>query len=287
MSNLTFLISTRNSVVVTLMFFCCFDAIAHGDLINRIENLTQEIKVNPDSAYLYFKRGKLYYQHNDYKESINDFKRSKKLGFNSDEQNFFLAISYYKLNHFMTSKRFVDKILKDKPDNIKAFKLLGHINFKRKNFRKAAEAYEKVLLISKRTFPENYLHGAEAWYALRTEFGTERAKSLLIQGIEALGNNIILYDKLISILIDNGDYSSAIKFQKKVIDFSPRKERSYLKLTNLHLLQENYIEAMKSLTNAKKYYYDLPIRIKNTKFMKEFYSELELKEKMFKNEKIK
>tara|TARA_R110002096_G_scaffold262085_1_gene455581 strand:+ start:146 stop:1006 length:861 start_codon:yes stop_codon:yes gene_type:complete len=281
-STIPFLFFIKNSLVIVLIFFCCFDAIAHGDLMKRILSLTEEIKVHSDSAYLYFKRGKLYYQHNDYNESIEDFKRSKKLGFNSDEQYFLFAINYYKLNHFITSKRYIDKILKDQPDNVKAVKLVGHINFKRKKFKKAAEAYEKVILISKKTFPENYLDGSEAWYALRTENGSERATTLLIEGIEALGDNIVLYDKLISIYIDQGDYSTAIKFQKKVIDFSHRKERNYLKLANIQLLQENYTEVLKSLAIAKKYYSDLPSRIKNTKFMKEFYSKLELKETLVK-----
>ncbi len=53
------------------------------------------------------------------------------------------------------------------------------------------------------------------------------------------------------------------------------------------MLQKNYTEAVKSIELAKKYYSDLPIRIKHTKFMKEFYSELELKEAMLKNEQLK
>tara|TARA_R110002111_G_scaffold111950_1_gene171696 strand:+ start:312 stop:1172 length:861 start_codon:yes stop_codon:yes gene_type:complete len=283
-SGINYLIFVRNSLVIVFMFCCCFDASAHGDLLKRILSLTEEIKVHSDSANLYFKRGKLYYQHNDFNNSLEDFKSSQKLGFNSNEQYFFLAKNHSKLNHFNTSKRYIDKILKVQPNNVNAFKLLGQINFKKRKFKKSAWAYEKVIMFSKKTFPENYLDASKAWYALRTENGTERAQSLLIKGIKEMGDNIVLYHKLILINVDLGDYSSAIKFQKKVIDFSPRKERSYLKLANLQFLQENYTEAIKSLAIAKKYYSDLPSRIKNTKFMKEFYSELELKENMFKNE---
>jgi tetratricopeptide (TPR) repeat protein len=144
-----------------------------------------------------------------------------------------------------------------------------------------------VIVYSKETFPENYLDASKAWYALRTENGIERAQSLLIEGIEELGNNIVLYNKLIANYVDLGDYSSAINFQKKVVDFSHRKERGYLKLANLQMLQKNYTEAVKSIELAKKYYSDLPNRIKHTKFMKQFYSELEQKEEKLKNEIIK
>ena len=118
-----------------MLLFCCFDAIVHRDLFKRILSITEEIKVNPNGAYLYFKIGKLYYRHNDYNESVEEFKRSKKLGFNSDEQYFLLARNHYKLNHFVSSKRYVDKILKDQTGNIKVFELLGHINFKRSIYR--------------------------------------------------------------------------------------------------------------------------------------------------------
>jgi len=39
-----------------------------------------------------------------------------------------------------------------------------------------------------------------------------------------------------------------------------------------------------SLKKAKEHYKKLPNRVKNTKFMREFYSELELKDQLLKNE---
>ena len=70
----------------------------------------------------------------------------------------------------------------------------------------------------------------------------------------------------------------AIEYQKKVIDFSPRKERGYLKLAELEILNKNFLAAEISLKNAKIHYKKLPDRIKKTKFMREFYSELEQKD---------
>ena len=62
-----------------ILFFVLSNAVlnAHGDLHKRILNVTEEIQKNPDSANLYFKRGKLYYQHNNYINSLKDFKYSK------------------------------------------------------------------------------------------------------------------------------------------------------------------------------------------------------------------
>ena len=70
---------------------------AHGDLHERILKVTEEIKKNSDSAFLYFKRGKLFYQHNDFKRSLKDLKRSDKLGYENNEQYFLFAKNYFKL----------------------------------------------------------------------------------------------------------------------------------------------------------------------------------------------
>ncbi len=277
----------RTSFIILAIFFCGFIATAHGDLHERILNVTEEIKAEPDSAFLYFKRGKLFHQHNNFTNSIRDLKSSRKLGYKSNEQNFLFAKNYYGINRFRSSKKFIDKILNLQPYNVNALKLLGKIYFSKKKFEKSALTFEKVIVHSSETFPENYLDASKAWYALRIENGIERAQSLLRDGIEELGNNIVLYNKLISYNVDLGDYSSAIKLQKKVIDFSHRKERSYLKLANLQILQKNYFEAVKSIEIAKECYNSLPYRIKGTKFMKDFYSELELKEAMLKNGKLK
>ncbi len=188
---------------------------AHGDLHERILKVSEEIKANPDSAFLYFKRGKLYHHHNDFENSLKDLKRSKKLGLRNNEQSFLFAKNYYNLEKYRSSLHFSNKILKVQPMNVNALKLVGKIYFKRNKFKKSAAAFEKVIVYSKETFPENYLDASKAWYALRTENGIERAQSLLIEGIDELGNNIVLYNKLIANKVDQREYSSAINFSKK------------------------------------------------------------------------
>ena len=51
---------------------------AHGDIHLRIKLLCRQINLNPKSADLYFKRGELYFAHEDYRAAISDFKRSKR-----------------------------------------------------------------------------------------------------------------------------------------------------------------------------------------------------------------
>lgn len=250
---------------------------AHGDLHKRIVKVTEEIKQYPDSAYLYFKRGELYYQHNNFTNSLSDFKYSKKLGLDSFEQNHLIAKSYYHLHKYSNCRRIIKKILKDDSDNIHALKLLADIYFKKKKYEKSAQLYNEVVQKSNVVLPEYYLYASKAWYAIDTEQGKQRSQKILIQGIEDLGDIIVLYNKLISNYIDMQDFDSAAKFQTKVIEISNRKERAYLKLANIQIEQQKFKEARFCIARAEESYRKLPYRLRNTKFMKEFYSELQSK----------
>jgi tetratricopeptide (TPR) repeat protein len=269
------------------MFFCVFGAIAHGDLHQRILIVSEEIKADSDSAYLYFKRGKLYYQHNNFTSSLKDLKSSHKLGYSSNEQIFLLAKNYYRTNRFSLSKKYIKKLLQLQPNNVNALKLLGQVYYSNKKYEKAALAFEKVISFSKETFPENYLDVSRSWYSLKTEDGIKYAQSILLNGIEVFGNNIVLYKKLVSNYVEIGEYNSAIELQKEIIDFSHRKERGYLKLANLYIMQKNYNEARIALEISENSFNSLPYRIKVTKFMKDFYSELKSKEQLLKKENLR
>jgi tetratricopeptide (TPR) repeat protein len=250
---------------------------AHGDLHKRIQEVTEEIHKNPDSANLYFKRGKLYYQHSNYTNSLKDFKSSSKLGLESVEQDFYIAKSNYHLENFSKSIRTIKRMLKEDSGNVGALKLLADIYFKKSKYEKAANLYDRAILNSEATFPEDYIYASKAWYAIDTEYGHKRSQSILIEGIEKLGDIIVLYNELISNYIDMQDLDSAVKFQNKVIKISNRKERAYLELANIQIQQEKFEEAKISIDKAEDSYKKLPHRIRNAKFMREFYSELKTK----------
>lgn len=271
-------------VVILFSFFLCANGLAHGDLHERIVKVTEEIKMNPENSFLYLKRGKLYFHHHDFTKSLKDLKTSQKLGLKSSEQYYLLAKNYIKLGRLKNSEKFINKILRNEPCNVNTLKLQGEVYFKRKKFKMSAIAFQKVIKYSKESFPQNYINASNSWLALDTVENWKHAQSVLLEGIQDLGNNIVLYNKLISINVDKEDYSAAIKYQKEVIEFSSRKERGYLKLAGLQILQKNYGEASKSLSLAKEHFSRLPNRIKGTTFMKDFYNKLESKERFIKKE---
>jgi predicted Zn-dependent protease len=267
----------RNWLFIISFLFYGVSIYAHGDLHKRILKVTEEISISPDSAFLYFKRGKLNYQHSNYISSLKDLKNSKKLGLNSIELKFLIARNYYHLKKFNDCKKSIKEILKEKPGEINSLKLLAALYFKKEKFKKSAQLYDEVIKNSQITYPEHYLYASKAWYASNTRYGIKRSQSVLKEGIEKIGDIVLLYNELISNYLDLQDFDSAEKYQEKVIDISNRKERAYLRLANIQIQQEKFKAAELSILKAEESYIKLPYRLRNAIFMREFYSELQKK----------
>jgi tetratricopeptide (TPR) repeat protein len=251
---------------------------AHGDLDERISQVSEEITKTPDSAYLYFKRGKLLFQHQEYIKSNKDLENAQVLGFINAEQTLLLAKNYYRLGDYHKSLIFIEDVLSEDKSKVLAIKLKAQAYMKLGDFQISAETFEKVIAYSVETFPENYIDASIAWESLNTDSSTNKAIAILKKGIDALGQVISLYDKLIELSIRQKKYQLAIETQLYVLDFIPRKERAYLKLSELYLLNENKSKALENLIMAKQHFYKLPVRIQNTSFMKELLTAIKTKE---------
>ena len=247
---------------------------AHGDLDERIVKVTEEIKQSQDSAYLYFKRGKLYFQHEEYTKSIQDLKESSKLGFQSTEQNLLFSKNYFRTERYTKALLFVDLIINEHPKSVLALKLKAQINLKLSNFRTAAEGFENVINYTSQAFPENYIDASVAWESLNNDEGYEKAASIVKKGITNLGELVSLQQRLIAIQLIQDDILSAIETQKRILELSHRKERAYYELSKLYMLNKENKLALESLNLAKLHFEDLPLRIQNTSFMKQLLDDI-------------
>jgi len=260
-----------NSIFISQVF-------SHGDLGKRIVAVSNEIKIAPDSAYLYLKRAKLYFQHEEFNKSIKDLEKSESLGYDSIEQKLLFAKSNFSLMDFVTALSYCEDILKTEPNNVRAIKVKAETYLEQGNFQKSALAFEEVIRHSSENFPENYIDASNAWEMLNNDIGYQNATEIVQEGIEKLGNLISLYDRLIELAINAKDYNSAIEVQRKVITLSPRKESAYYKLSEIYVLNDNREQALASLNLAKQYFNELPIRLQNTQFMKELIENINSKQ---------
>lgn len=251
---------------------------SHGDLGERIIAVSNEIKIAPDSAYLYVKRSKLYFQHEEYKRSIKDLDKSKILGYNSIEQKLLFAEVNLNLNAFEITLSYCEEILTNDPKNVRAIKVKAQTYLEQGQFQKSALAFEDVIHYSREKFPENYIDASRAWELLNDNLSYHRATEIVREGINKLGELISLYNRLIELAVKEKDYSAAIETQCIVIKLSPRKESAYYKLSELYLLNDNREKALVNLNLAKQHYNNLPARLQNTLYMNELIENIQSKE---------
>lgn len=259
---------------------------AHGDLDQRILETSLEIKKHSDSAYLYFKRGKLFYQHNEYKESLKDLKKALKLKHDNGEQKLLFAKNYFRLEKFKKTLLYSNNILETDSKNVLALKVKAQAFSKLGKYEESAITFEKVIAFTTKSFPENYIDASNTWEKLNTEKGIEQASLIIEKGIKNLGNLVSLYDRLIDLSLKQKDYKKAIEYKLEILSFSPRKERVYYRLCELYILNDNPEKALESLNLAKYHFYELPIRIQNTSFMKDLLLDIKEKEVLLNHTKI-
>lgn len=259
----------RVLVCFLLFQFCLvFQATAHGDLHERINYVSREIQMFPDSASLYVKRGKLYLQHHQYNKSLADLKRSELLRYSSFEQKYILTQVYHKIGDIHKAKVVCNELLRHEQHNVRLLNLKAQLYYDNEEYTLSAQTFEKVIDFSNRTFPQNYLNAARAWKKSNSKLSHKNAVKILKEGLVTLGELIVLNKELIQLYLHEKNYNAAITIQLRVIEQSNRKEAAYYDLSKLYLQKGANKDAIKYLDKARESLCNLPMRIQNTKAMK-------------------
>jgi len=256
-----------------LMFITCVKA--HGDLDLRIKVITSAIESYPDSAVLYFKRGKLRFQHEEYKASIEDVHTSLQKGFHDELQKIYLAKSFFKLNNFEEANSNLDQYLNQNPENVVGLKLKARILYGQEKFVESAQHFEKVIQLTIKSLPENYLEAAHSWQASSDPYKMTNSIHILELGLKNLGPIITIQNKLIDAHLIAVNREQALELQFAIIKKTNRKESAYFKLAEIYLQLEESENAIEAVQNSKKHWEKLPSRIQNNSAMKLLKNEIE------------
>ena len=241
----------------------------HGDLHAKIQKVSKEIKSHPDSAYLYLKRGKLYYQHEEPEKSLKDYKQCESLGYTSVELDYCFSSAYEASGNFGDALVYVDKILGADTTHVNAHRLKGEILMQTLNYKEAAAELDKVLLYAQHPITENYLESSKAWEKYGGPQGSKRAVEVIETGIGALGNLFVFLERLVELHCQYKNYTTAIDYQNQIIDHSARKENAYYKRARIYLEKGDFISAKLDLEKVLVSIHELPPRIKRNKAMQD------------------
>src|SRR5690349_4459627 len=89
----------------------------HGDLDDRIAELTRQITLAPDQIDLYQQRGELYVAHEDYPEAISDFRHCLQHQRSNSHIYQGLAAAFLYTQHADSALMYIEKVLQHEPAN--------------------------------------------------------------------------------------------------------------------------------------------------------------------------
>lgn len=255
---------------------------AHGNLSIRIDKKTNEIKSNPNKAKLYFERGFLYQQHEEYNKATTDYLKAKKLGFNDKLLNYRMAENYFHWKKFKKALKASLLFLEKDNVDVKIYKLHGQILGELKQFKKAVNSYS--FFISKVTDPRpgDFIEYSELILSASNNY--IKAIEIIDGGLDKLGENAL------SLRLKKLDYLKASKQVDKAIDaynyfilqFN-RKEFWYYKKAKYLTEQNRFEEALINIQFAKISIDQLSDKFKNMKSVKTLIDNIKTLEQQINN----
>ena len=247
----------------------------HGDIHERIQQISKEIENNPDDVNLYLKRGELYFQHEAYDSSSFDFKTCELLG-NYPAKRFYFsyAKTLNQLDRHGEALIYLKKILKIDPGNVNTLRLIGKIYNDLSKPCIASEYLQKVISNASYTLPFNYLEASRSFSRCDHPDALNKSIDILNQGINDLGALITFQNELVKIFLENNMVNEAIDIQTQIIQSATRKEFPLYKRAKFYKANGNIELAEKDIQDAKILVSKLPERIRLNKATRELMEKL-------------
>jgi tetratricopeptide (TPR) repeat protein len=270
-------------ILYSLFFFAStLFVAAHGDLTKRINIKTSEIKLNPNNPELYFDRGFLYQQHEEYDKAVSDYLKAEDLGFNDKLLDFRKAETYYKWGKYKLALTASSAYLVKDNIDVKINKLHAQILFELKHFDKAFEHYKFFIDTVEDPRPEDYIEFSLISIANYNDYN--KAIEILENGIQKLGNVISLQLEKLEYYKKSNQVEKAIEQYNQFILNNKRNEFWYYKKAN-YLFENNQIAQCKiALEQSKVSISILKDRIKNTQAIKNLIKNINNLEKQLNHE---
>lgn len=137
-------------LLICFLFSFSVDAeeIAHKEAIEEVlKNYEEELRDQPENTSLLYALGKAYYNQGNYNRAIGLFKRVLVLEPDNQEAELFLGLAYLFTDRIETSRKFLEKIAPNFPENPDVLAAMGRIRQFHYQFKEAENCYRKALEI--------------------------------------------------------------------------------------------------------------------------------------------
>lgn len=195
---------------------------AHGDLHERISELSVQIKADgKNAAIVYFERGELYRQHGDWTLALRDFNAAEKRSSKIVPINFARGRTLFAAERFYEAKVALDKYIAIAPTHAEALAMRAQTLAKLGNHADAVDDFTRAINNFAAPDLDCFLQRADSLIAL----GQSRvALAGLEEGMQKFGPVISFQLRAIELEIALKNYPSALSRLDSIIVQSPRKE---------------------------------------------------------------
>lgn len=255
--------------MVTLLISCLLVACGfpHGELDQRIQDLTLRIEASPDDMELRMKRGELYLQHEDYELAKQDFNQCLERSFQNTRVYLGLGESLLRTGPSDSSLYYLDLILRFEPEHLTALELKSEVLGQSGQDCEAAIVLGHILKIAEHPSPLLYIRAASHWKFCDEDDHIMEAIRVLQEGVLRTSGNRVLYNHLIQIYKSEGMYEDAILIQTKLIEESDFKIRLYYERAQTFLELQSPALAQADLQSALAHWDELPTNKKDLESM--------------------
>ncbi len=207
----------------------------HGDLDDKITELTKQINLTPGQIILYQQRGELYVAHEEYLPAISDFRHCLQHNFSNSRICLGLSESFLRTQQPDSALVFIEKVLREEPTNPNSLDIQASTLERLDLLCEAAAVRESLLTISSNVTPAIVLNAASAWLACSDPASTDHAIDILKTGIERTGYVRLLQQKLVSIYVQQKKWTEALHAQDIIVLQSPLKVRTLYERASIYI----------------------------------------------------
>ncbi|XOV95258.1 MAG: tetratricopeptide repeat protein [Bacteroidota bacterium] len=237
--------------------------LAHGDLDERIAEKTKAIAVNPNDFKLYYERGLLYQQHEEYSDALEDYLKSRSLGNTDKAVQYSIAEVHYLAEDYDEALESIGSYLDIDSKDVKGKKLEAQILFRLQDYQRSVEAYHYVIDKMIDIRPEDILEYCDIMLA-EDDKNYQGAIAAIESGLDQLGSHTLsLQLRKLDYLKASGQIEKALEQYNYFILQYDRKEFWYYKKAKYLVEVNKPHEAIISLKLATAAIEQLDAKFKN------------------------
>lgn len=203
------------SFVFLILLILSNPIFAHGLASDRIHDINHAIEQQPDNAVYFLKRGRIYYEEQNWKNAQADYEQALTLDGSLHEAHYWLGVLFLAQHKLAFSEMQLKSYLKEKPKSAAGYEALADIYRIRERYLKAADFYHLAIEMNENPSPDLYLQRMNSLLKIQPLPKTTIVAELN-EAIDQHGPIPTFIELLIETNQQAGDYSTALTELEKM-----------------------------------------------------------------------